>query len=430
MRSLIKGHYHWIIAMIVLLEMFSYVGILNNINGLYVIPVSEALGITRGDYSLAFSAKALAGALSVVLSGPLLRRYVYRKMASGFLAVATAAFFVLCTCRNLVMLYLGAIMIGVCEGTCLTAGATFIIGSWFHRYRGSVLGCVTAATGIGGSAMCILLTHIIGSVGWRASYAACAIISAVMGLLVAMFIRDHPGTMGLKPFGEGELPVKNKREKRSEDHWHGFPMQQLVRMPNFYLTLLEVFLSCLCLYIAFYVIVPYLQSKGFSSGEAASMQSIMLLGMAGFKLLSGVLSDFIGAKSATGLCLAATTVSFYLLISAVNSASAILAVLVFSLALPLTTVTIPLLTASLFGYCAHNTSNGFFLAMPAAAGMIASPLTNMVYDKTGTYLPVFKTAMLLSVAVFALHILICILAKRDRKRLEQTEAMKEDITCN
>ena len=279
MRSLIKGHYHWIIAMIVLLEMFSYVGILNNINGLYVIPVSEALGITRGDYSLAFSAKALAGALSVVLSGPLLRRYGYRKMASGFLAVATAAFFVLCTCRNLVMLYLGAIMIGVCEGTCLTAGATFIIGSWFHRYRGSVLGCVTAATGIGGSAMCILLTHIIDSVGWRASYAACAIISAVMGLLVAMFIRDHPGTMGLKPFGAGELPV--------------------------------------------------------------------------------------------------------------------------------------------FGYCAHNTSNGIFLAMPAAAGMIASPLTNMVYDKTGTYLPAFEAAMLLSVAVLALHILICVLAKQNRKRLEQ-----------
>jgi len=429
MRSVIKGHYHWIIAMIVLLEMFSYVGILNNINGLYVIPVSEALGITRGDYALAFSAKALAGALSVVLSGPFLRRHGYRKMASCFLAVATAAFVILCTCRNLGMLYLGAIMIGICEGTCLTAGATFIIGSWFHRYRGSILGCVTAATGIGGSAMCILLTHIIDSTGWRASYATCAIITAVMGLLIATFIRDYPETMGLKPFGEGELPDSNKK-KRREDHWHGFTMQQLVHMPNFYLTLLEVFLSCLCLYIAFYVIVPYLQSIGFSVEEAASMQSIMLLGMAGFKLFSGVLSDLIGAKSVTGLCLAATTVSFYLLISADTSASAVLAVLVFALALPLTTVTIPLLTASLFGYCAHSTSNGFFLAMPAVAGMIASPLTNMVFDKTGTYLPVFKAAMLLSVAVFALHILISILAKRDRRRLEHTEVRKEDISCS
>lgn len=193
-------------------------------------------------------------------------------------------------------------------------------------------------------------------------------------------------------------------------------------MPNFYLTILEVFLSCLCLYIAFYVIVPYLQSRGFSESEAASMQSVMLLGMAGFKLLSGVLSDWIGAKGATGLCLAATVASFWLLISATTYPTALLAVLVFSLALPLTTVTIPLLTASLFGYSAHNTSVGIFLAMPAAAGMIAAPLTNTVYDRMGTYLPAFQAALLLSVAVFVLHILVCILAGRDRKRLEREEA--------
>lgn len=419
MKAVMKRHYHWVIALIVLLEMFVYVGILNNINGLYVIPVSETLGISRGDYSMAFSAKALAGAISVILSGPLLRRFGYRKMASIFLGIATAAFFVLYASSNLFMLYLGAIMIGMCEGSCLTAGASYVIGKWFHRYLGSVLGLVTAATGIGGSATCILLTGIINSSGWRMSFAACAGMAAAMGVLIALLVRDEPKSMGLKPFGEGELPQKKTKEKKKEDHWHGYTMQQLIRMPNFYLTLLEVFLSCLCLYIAFYVIVPYLQSRGFSQPEAASMQSIMLLGMAGFKLLSGVLSDWIGAKGATGLCLAATTASLYLLISADTVTSATLAVLVFSLALPLTTVTIPLLSASLFGYCAHNTSNGIFLAMPAAAGMIASPLTNMVYDKTGTYLPAFEAAMLLSVAVLALHILICVLAKQNRKRLEQ-----------
>ena len=46
-----------VIAAIVLLEMFIYVGILNNINGVYIIPVSDTLGISRGDYSLAFSAR-------------------------------------------------------------------------------------------------------------------------------------------------------------------------------------------------------------------------------------------------------------------------------------------------------------------------------------------------------------------------------------
>ena len=417
MKAFIKQHYYWVIALIVLLEMFIYVGILNNINGLYIIPISETLGISRGEYSLAFSAKALAGALSVVLSGPFLRRFGYRKMAGSFLLVAVIAFLVLSSSQNLLMLYVGAIMIGMCEGSCLTAGATFIVDRWFHRYRGSVLGFVTSATGIGGSATCILLTNIIMASGWRTSLAVCAGLTAVMALLILLFIRDHPAEVGLKPFGEGEVSGKKKREK---DHWHGFTMKQLIRMPSFYLSLLEVFLSCLCLYIAFYVIVPYLQSRGFTQTEAASMQSVMLLGMAGFKLLNGVISDWVGAKSASGLCLVATTASYYLLIKAQTLPSATAAVIIFALALPMTTVTIPLLTASLFGYCTHNTINGIFLALPAIAGMIASPLTNMVYDKVGTYLPAFNGAMILSVFVVGLHLLVCVLAKRDKMRLETT----------
>ena len=56
MKAVMKRHYHWVIALIVLLEMFVYVGILNNINGLYVIPVSETLGISRaGAYQLLHS---------------------------------------------------------------------------------------------------------------------------------------------------------------------------------------------------------------------------------------------------------------------------------------------------------------------------------------------------------------------------------------
>ena len=424
MKAFIKQHYYWVIALIVLLEMFIYVGILNNINGLYIIPISETLGISRGEYSLAFSAKALAGALSVVLSGPFLRRFGYRKMAGSFLLVAVMAFLVLSSSQNLLMLYVGAIMIGMCEGSCLTAGATFVVDRWFHRCRGSVLGFVTAATGIGGSATCILLTKIITASGWRISLAVCAGLTAVMALLILLFIRDHPSDIGLKPFGEGELSGKKKKEK---DHWHGFTMKELVRLPNFYLTILEVFLSCLCLYIGFYVIVPYLQSRGFTQAEAASMQSIMLLGMAGFKLLCGVLSDWIGAKSTAGICFVATSVSFYLLIQTDSIASATAAVIVFALALPMTTVTIPLLTASLFGYCAHNTSNGIFLALPAVAGMIASPLTNMVFDKTGSYLPAFRGALILSIAVLLLHIVICFISNIDKNKLNATEDIKEEI---
>ena len=421
MKGFFKARYHWVIAAIVLLEMFIYVGILNNINGLYIIPVSDTLGISRGDYSLAFSARALVGAVSVVVSAPALRRFGYRKMGCFFLLVAAGAFAVLSASQNLFMLYLGTTLIGICEGTCLTSGATYIIGRWFHKYRGSVLGFVTAATGIGGSAVCILLTGIIQTSGWRLSLLVCAGMTGAVALLIGLLIRDEPGHIGLKPFGEGEGQMGAKGQK---DNWHGFPMERLVRMPGFYLAVLEVFLSCLALYIVFYAVVPYLQSRGFTSEEAASIQSIMLLAMAAFKLLTGVLSDWIGAKSTVGLCLGASVLSLYLLIRAETMPAATVAVIVYSLGLPLTTVTVPLLSASLFGYSTHNRTSGIFFAMPALGAMIASPLASGVFDRVGSYLPAFNGALLLSAAVFVLHLCVCCLANRERKNLESTREEK------
>lgn len=413
----IKRHYHWIIAAIVLLEMLVYVGILNNIFGLYVVPVSESLGITRGDYSLAFSVRSMVGALSIVVSGPLLRRVGYRKIVAFFLLLAVAAFLILSASQNLVMVYVGTILIGFCDGSCLTTGASFIIDNWFHRYHGSVFGLVTAASGIGGSMMCALLSGIINTAGWRISLVTCGLLTAVVAIVISFFIRDYPRQIGQKPLGEGER-IKEKKAKKEDDHWHGYTMQKLLKMPVFYLAILEIFLSCFCTYVAFYVIVPYLQSRGLSASDAAVMQSVMLLSMAAYKLLSGVLCDWIGAKKATGICLVALVAGLWLLIKVNTYTSAMAAILVYSLALPMTTVIIPLFTASLFGYNTHNATLGIFLAMPSAGSIIAAPVANMIFDRLGTYLPAFYGVWIISVVVLLLHILVCILTLRSRKKLE------------
>ena len=42
-----KRRYHWVIAGVALLVMFVQLGIINNLVELYIVPVSESLGITR-----------------------------------------------------------------------------------------------------------------------------------------------------------------------------------------------------------------------------------------------------------------------------------------------------------------------------------------------------------------------------------------------
>ena len=156
-----------------------------------------------------------------------------------------------------------------------------------------------------------------------------------------------------------------------------------------------------------------------AAAQAAAMQSVMLLVMAGFKLLCGVLTDCFGAKWVTAMCLAALSVSLALFSLISGPAVAWAAVIVFALALPMMSVTIPLMTASMFGYSTHNTVSGIFLALPPVAAMLASPLANTVYDRVGTYRPVFTVAAIASVFTFLLHLIAFLLSNKARKAAEE-----------
>lgn len=419
MKLTLKQRYHWVIALVALLELFVHVGIVNNLAGLYIVPVSESLGITRGGFSLGFSIRSLVGAVVVILSGPVIRRYGYRRLAAIALTVTALAYINMGLARNVFMLYGSCVVLGICDGFCSTAAAVYLVGNWFHKYRGTILGLVTAATGFGGSAFCMLITGVMERSDWRISLYVCAGCVLVMAAVVLLAVRSEPRELGLVPLGEGEVTQKDVPKKKDRDHWHGFEMSRLLRMPGFYLALLAVLLTNLCLCLAYYNVVPYLRDCGMSAAQAAAMQSVMLLVMAGFKLLCGVLSDWLGARWATSICTAFLTVSLVLFCGITNALTAWAAVLTFSLALPLMSVMIPLFSAALFGYRAHNSFSGVFLAMPSVAAIAANPVANVIHDRVGSYRPAFLGAALLSVLVFALYITVYIVTAHERKREEE-----------
>jgi MFS family permease len=95
--------------------------------------------------------------------------------------------------------------------------------------------------------------------------------------------------------------------------------------------------------------------------------------------------------------------------------SAIIAIVIYSLALPILTVVIPLLGASLFGYQAQAKYTGIFLSMVSAASIVASPISNAIYDKIGTYTPVFYAAAGISVLLIGMYLVMYRLADKQKK---------------
>lgn len=428
--GIIKKNYHWVIVTVILIELAVHVGIINNLSSLYIIPVTEELNISRGNFSLAYSVRSLVGFFSTLFSGIFFAKYGFRKLASVFLLITAAAYGLLGSSQNVAMLAVASAIMGMGEGFCSTAAASRMVNTWFHTNQGLILGLVSASTGLGGSLFSIVLSDSIEADGWRSSYYLCGILVAAMAVLIFLASRDHPSKMGLLPFGAGKHHGKKAR-KADRDHWYGYEPKDVTKKPAFYLMIAVVFLSCTCSYSAFSVVVPHLQDCGMTASQAASMQSIMLLALAASKFICGILSDVFGAKAVNVLCMVCTVLGLVLLAAVNSEMIAVTAVLLFSVGLVMTTITVPLLSSALFGYHPQSSIIGILMALIPASSVVTLPLVNAIYDKIGTYRSIFMAFAGVGLVTLAIMFVLFAVSDRDRQRYEavhpELSSMEESL---
>lgn len=107
---------------------------------------------------------------------------------------------------------------------------------------------------------------------------------------------------------------------------------------------------------------------------------------------------------------------------------AIAASAIFSVGIVMTTITVPLLSSALFGYKPQGAIIGILMALIPAASVVASPVVNMLYDRIGSYNPIFLGTAVIGAAVAVLMIPLFVLAERDRKQLESAKTEKTEET--
>ena len=412
--AFIKKRYHWLIVGLVLLQLTVHGGTNNNFATLFFLPVSQDFGVSRSVFSLATSLKAISSVLGTFLSGAVLLRFGYRKSVFAFLLVGIAALCVLSGSDGMLSYCIGCVLWGLADGVCINSGPPRIINTWFHRHQGAVLGTVTAATGLGGSLMCLVLSGIIERAGWRNAFMTAAVLMGIVAALILILVRDRPEEKGLKAFGDGQRIVK---KKEGNDHWIGYTFQQMRRAPVFYLMVAVTFVSCFFSGGILAIVIPHLQDQGLSASQAAKMQSTMMLVLAAVKFGCGFFSDKVGAKWVTMFCLACTAVGAALFPFVSSTFLALVTVIIFSASLPLTSVMVPLLSSALFGYQAQASCLSIVMAVISLAGIVSGPTANLIFDKTGSYDLFFWICTIGSVALLLVYPLMYKLGDKDKARI-------------
>ncbi len=383
-RSFIHQHYHWVVAGIVFLMVFAYGGAGNNLSSLHIAPVSEYLGISRAEFTMFGSPRTFITMISTFFSGFLISRFGIRLSSGLGMMAGTAGYLILAQVKNSLMLTAGNALLGISAGLCSTSAAVYIARVWFHRHSGTVLGLITAASGIGAGIMCVIQTAAMEAFNFRASYLACAIALGLGGVLVLLFVRNKPQDMGLLPLGHGETGTGRRSTNREVGH-AGYTMKELWKRPSYYLMLLCAALSGISCYMAFTVIHPFVVDCGYSAAEASAIQSMMMLVLTVVKILTGYLNDHIGGRKVFMICLFTAVVSMALLGVTQNYLLIGAAVVLYTCALPLTTLATPLLATDLFGYRAQAQYTGILLSLISVTSFLGEFLTNWIYDLRGSY---------------------------------------------
>jgi MFS family permease len=363
--------------------------------GLYVFPVFiESFQAEFGWSMTEISAGAAVFAIVMGLSGPLIGVLIARLGARTTMLIAACLFaattLAYAGLRNLTMLYLLMIVTGFgVAGTTILPTQTPVTNG-FDVYRGRALGLAMLGIGFGGFLLPPLNEFVIRLVGWRATWAISAGVTAGIVIpAIALFVRTHPSELGLKRDGAPNAAAGSDADSA---HLVGLPVQRALRTPTFWL-LVCIFVAQLTGLSALnFHFVPFaIKQGGFTSQEAAFYYGLTVGFSIAGRLLFGWLVDRWSPKllvACAGLLLALGPAVVELLIVRLGLQQAWLLTLYaipFGIGIGGHAITLPVLTGRCFGELHFSKIMGLVLSGFAVGVIVGIPLAGRIFDTTGSY---------------------------------------------
>ena len=150
--------------------------------GVFLKPVTEDLGISRGEFSTALGSTSWLTALGCPLVGWLIDRWGARRtMIPGILLFAlSVAGFGLMQAKPVYVVFLIFGIVAFVGAVQSPIPYAAVVSRWFDRQRGFALGLATAGVGLGVALIPQLAALLINRFGWRDAYFGLAIAIVVL----------------------------------------------------------------------------------------------------------------------------------------------------------------------------------------------------------------------------------------------------------
>ncbi|HXG50554.1 MAG TPA: MFS transporter [candidate division Zixibacteria bacterium] len=200
--------YGWVIVAVGFLAHLVCAFHLSSTLSVFLRPLTEDLGVSRGVFSLLRSGEILIGAAVAPFVGPLVDRYGGRWLMAGGALLAGCGFLLLgqvtAFWQFLLVRWLFVTVGGVfmCHMV-----VTVTISRWFVRMRGRAIAMASLGQGLSKVGIPFVTAALFAWVGWRQTWGIFGVVTVALVVIPAvLFMRRSPEEMGLWPDGAPEPP--------------------------------------------------------------------------------------------------------------------------------------------------------------------------------------------------------------------------------
>ncbi|QWU13904.1 Sugar phosphate permease [Paenibacillus sophorae] len=200
-----RWYYGWTVVAIVFLVLLVSAGI-SSIPSVLMLQFEKDFGWSRSAVSGALSIRIFLYGLMGPFSAALMARFGVRRimlLTLSFLTISLALTSFMTELWQFIALW--GVVIGLATGALANVLGVTVAGRWFVKHRGLVVGILTASAATGQLLFLPLLAKISVGLGWRFSIYTTIAVLLVLIPIVAIWMKDHPFSVGVPPLGETEI---------------------------------------------------------------------------------------------------------------------------------------------------------------------------------------------------------------------------------
>ena len=379
----------------------------------FLKPLTEDLGVSRGVFSLLRSGEILLGAFIAPFVGPLVDRYGGRWLMAGGALLAGIGFLLMSPVTafwQFVVIRLLFVTIGsvfMCHMV-----VTVTISRWFVKKRGRAIAVASLGQGISKIGIPLFSAALFALVGWRYTWGIFGIVTLVLVVVPAILImRRSPEDMGLKPDGmearpsdEHETAPQSETKKNCSIEATGgeeviWTRIEVLRNKTFWMVcfifgMANVGIAGLNLHV-----FSYVSDIGYPPLVAATVMSIIASTQLGSTLVWGFVSERIDIRKSAMLMFLIQAAGLGCAIATTGLVSIYAGFLVYGIGLGGSWVLQELIWAAYYGRISLGTVRGLGILVTHGIGAAGAPFFGFVFDTTGSYMisfVLFGLALLIS----------------------------------